>query len=52
MVQTLSPTGVSVELSFSLALLVVQSDSLELGITINYETADFLDKIEEITGKF
>ena len=52
MIETLSPTAVSVEISVSLALLVVQSDSLELGITLNYETADFLNKIEEITGKF
>ena len=42
------PTSVSIELSFSLAFLVVQSDSLEFGVTSVYETEDFLNKMDDL----
>lgn len=43
-----APTSVSLELSFSLAFLVVQSDSLEFGVTSTYETEDFLNKMDDL----
>ena len=42
------PSSVSIELSFSLAFLVVQSDSLEFGVTSVYETEDFLNKMDDL----
>ena len=47
-----APTSVSINLSFSLAFLFVQSDSLKLGVTATYNTKDFLDKMDEILGRF
>ena len=47
-IEELTPTSVSINLSFSLAFLVVQTDSLEFGIESTYETSDFLDKFEDL----
>ena len=47
-----APTSVSINLNFSLAFLFVQSDSLEFGVTASYETEDFLNKMDEILGRF
>ena len=44
----LAPTAVSIELSFSLALLFVQSDSLEFGVSAIYETEDFLNNLDQL----
>ena len=52
MIETLAPSSVSVEIAFSVALLVVQSDSLECGVTMTWETSSFLDKFEDILGSF
>ena len=48
----LAPTSVSINLSFSLAFLFVQSDSLQFGVTATYATEDFLNKMDEILGRF
>lgn len=48
----LAPTAVSIELSFSLAFLVVQSDSLEIGTCSTYETYDFLNHMDDILQQF
>ena len=45
-IEELAPSSVSINLSFSLAFLVVQTDSLEFGVEPTYETSDFLDKFE------
>ena len=48
MILELAPTSVSVELSASVAFLVVQSDSLEFGVTMSWQTEMFLEKFEDI----
>ena len=52
MIETLAPSGCSLEISVSLAALFVQSDSLEFGCTLNYTTEQFLDSLEDLIGKF
>ena len=52
MIETLAPTSVSVEIAFSVALVLVQSDSLECGVTMSWETSSFLEKFEDILGAF
>ena len=47
-----APTSVSINLSFSLAFLFVQTDSLAFGISATYETEDFLNKMDAILGRF
>lgn len=49
-IEEVAPSSVSVNLSFSLALVVVQTDSLECGVNLSWETAKFLDKFEDILG--
>lgn len=51
-IEEVAPTSVSIELSISLAFLLVQTDSLEFGVTSTYETADFLDKMDAILDNF
>jgi len=50
MIETLAPSSVSIEISVSLALVVVSSDSLELGTTLIWETDDFLERFKELLG--
>ena len=42
------PTSVAINLSFSLAFLVVQTDALEFGLAPEYETEDFLSKMDDL----
>ena len=51
-IEEVAPSSVSINLSFSLAFLVVQTDSLEFGIESTYETADFLDKFEVLLAHY
>ena len=51
-IEEIAPSSVSINLSFSLAFLVVQTDSLEFGVESTYETADFLDKFEELLAHY
>ena len=48
----LAPTNVSINLSVSLAFLFVQTDSLAFGVISTYATEDFLNKMDEILGRF
>lgn len=52
MIVTLAPTSVGVEFDVQLALLVVSSDALEMGISLSWETQSFLDKFESIMSRF
>ena len=52
MIEKLAPTEVSLELSFAVAFLVVETDSLEFGFTMTWSTEDFLDHLEDLIGKF
>ena len=51
-IEEIAPTSVSINISFSLAFLVVQTDSLEFGIESTYETADFLDKFDALLAHY
>ena len=51
-IEEIAPSSVSINLSFSLAFLVVQTDSLEFGIESTYETKDFLDKFDELLSHY
>ena len=51
-IEEIAPSSVSINLSFSLAFLVVQTDSLEFGVENTYETADFLDKFDALLSHY
>ena len=48
LVKDLAPEGVSITLSAELALVIVSSSSLSLGMTLDYSTSDFIDRIDNI----
>ena len=51
-IEEIAPSSVSINLSFSLAFLIVQTDSLEFGVENTYETADFLDKFDALLSHY
>ena len=51
-IEEVAPSSVSINISFSLAFLVVQTDSLEFGVESTYETNDFLDKFEDLLAHY
>ena len=51
-IEEIAPSSVSINLSFSLAFLIVQTDSLEFGVENTYQTSDFLDKFDELLSHY
>ena len=52
MVLTLSPSTLSLDFSAALALVVVTSDSLELGIDLTWKAESIVENLEAICGEF
>ena len=48
MVQDLAPDSVSITLSAELALVLVSSSSLSLGMTLDYNSREFINRIDAI----
>ncbi|MYD93351.1 MAG: hypothetical protein F4Y02_06605 [Chloroflexi bacterium] len=50
MIVALAPDSVSITLNVSLALLVAQSDSLQIGATLTWETEEFIDNFVKLVS--
>ena len=51
MILEFAPSSVSIDLSISLAFLVVQSDSLEAGFSMTWDVEDFIYRLEDIINE-
>ena len=52
MVIALAPTGISIGADISLALLVVQSDTVSVGFEAGWATEDVIDRLEDLLAHF
>ena len=51
-IEELTPSSVTIVMSASVAFVVIQTDSLEFGVENTYETADLLDKFEDLLAHY
>ena len=47
-IQEVAPSSVAIDLSASFAFLFVQSDSLSIGVSCEYNTQEFLDSLDDL----